>query len=47
MKEYVSAELEIIEFSEDDIIQTSLEEGGDSGSVEGGDSSVWSLGGRS
>jgi len=44
MKEYISPELEIIEFSEEDIIKTSLEDGGEEGTVGGnGDSSIWSL----
>ena len=44
MKEYISPELEIIEFAEEDIIQTSLEDGGDEGTPGGsGDSSIWSL----
>ncbi len=44
MKEYVSPELEVIEFAAEDIIQTSnvLENGGDSGEVGGtGDSTIW------
>lgn len=44
MKEYISPELEIIEFEEEDIIQTSLTDSGDEGTPGGsGDSSIWSL----
>ena len=47
MKQYVTAELEIIEFSEEDIIRTSLTDGGNEGSIggegDGGDSGIWSL----
>lgn len=46
MKEYVLAEIEVIEFEEKDIIQTSLEDGGEGGTVGSGgtgDSSIWSI----
>ena len=47
MKEYVTPELEVIEFDAEDIIQTSLEDGGENGSIggegNGGDAGIWSL----
>lgn len=48
MKEYVTAEIEIIEFSEEDIIRTStLTDGGSEGTIggegDGGDAGIWSL----
>ena len=48
MKEYIKAELEIIEFSEEDIIRTStLIDGGSEGTIGGegggGDAGIWKL----
>ena len=48
MMEYVTAEIEIIEFSEEDVISTSgLFNGGNEGSIggdgDGGDAGIWSL----
>ena len=41
MREYISPEIEVVEFDAEDIIQTSLADGGDNGNLGEGDSSIW------